>query len=136
VNPRTCDTRIMAGKGTEAKDRGQRLQRSLKAARLSSPVTVRELKVRYRDLAGKPHEHMHRGTVTVRAEVNPELLRQLVEEDAAILGLDTSSRAAIVRAALEHLHQFARDLDADRRIREFYGGDAPLPEGVAPAGEE
>lgn len=93
---------------------------------------------RYSGYRRRPGSHVHRrgDVVTVRAEIDAELYRQLTEQDAAVLGIDASG-AAIVREAIRLLHEHAQDIAADERIREFYHGEkAPLPDGVAPADAE
>lgn len=100
-----------------------------------SKVTARgALSQRYRRPSG--HAHRRGDVVTVRAEIDAELYRQLTEQDAAVLGIGASG-AAIVREAIRLLHEHAQDIAADARIREFYHGEkAPLPDGVVPADAE
>jgi hypothetical protein len=70
------------------------------------------------------------GSVTMQARVDADFARELVEIDAAILGLDGIS--ALVREGLRLVHKRARELTMAQEYDSFYGGQqAPAPEGVA-----
>ena len=65
-----------------------------------------------------------------QARIDHDLAAQL-REDAGVLGLE--GRTAIVRAALELLHQRAAEERMAQSVEEFYGfGAPPLPIGVLP----
>jgi hypothetical protein len=70
-----------------------------------------------------------RGTVTMQARVEAGFARELVEHDAAVLGLDGPSE--LVREGLRMLHRRAQEMDLATAYDEFYSGRAaPLPAGV------
>ena len=72
------------------------------------------------------------GTVTMQARIDVGFARELVEHDAAVLGLEGPSE--LVREGLRLLHKRAREMDLAAAYDEFYaGGTAPLPAGVAAA---
>ena len=72
------------------------------------------------------------GTVTMQARIDVGFARELVEHDAAVLGLEGPSE--LVREGLRLLHRRAREMDLAAAYDEFYaGGTAPLPTGVAAA---
>ncbi len=72
------------------------------------------------------------GTVVLQARVDAEFARELLEEDAGVLGLDGASE--VVREGLRLLHRQAREQAAAEAYDAFYGGrPAPLPPGVAAA---
>lgn len=75
------------------------------------------------------------GTVTMQARIDTEFAHELVEHDAAILGLDGPSE--LVREGLRLLHRRAREMDVAAAYDEFYSGQAaPLPTGVVAADPE
>lgn len=68
----------------------------------------------------------------MQARVEAAFARELVERDAAVLGLEGPSE--LVREGLRLLHRRAREMDLASAYDEFYsGGTAPLPAGVVPA---
>ena len=72
------------------------------------------------------------GTVTMQARIDAGFARELVEHDAAVLGLEGPSE--LVREGLRLLHRRASEVDLAAAYDEFYdGGTAPLPAGVVPA---
>jgi|SRR5580692_2045297 hypothetical protein len=72
------------------------------------------------------------GTVTMQARIDVGFARELVEHDAAVLGLEGPSE--LVREGLRLLHRRAREMDLAAAYDEFYaGGTAPLPAGVVAA---
>ena len=69
------------------------------------------------------------------ARIDAGFARELVEHDAAVLGLDGPSE--LVREGLRLLHRRAREMDAAAAYDEFYSGKAaPLPAGVVAADPE
>jgi hypothetical protein len=64
------------------------------------------------------------GTVTLQARVDAIFARELLEVDAAVLGLHGASE--VVREGLRLLHKQARELAMARSYDEFYGGQ-PAP---------
>ena len=65
----------------------------------------------------------------MQARIDAGFARELVEHDAAVLGLDGPSE--LVREGLRLLHRRAREMDAAAAYDEFYSGKAaPLPAGV------
>ncbi len=75
------------------------------------------------------------GTVTMQARIEAGFARELMEHDAAVLGLDGPSE--LVREGLRLLHRRAREMDLAAAYDEFYSGQAaPLPEGVLPTGAD
>lgn len=64
------------------------------------------------------------GTVTLQARVDAVFARELLEVDAAVLGLHGASE--IVREGLRLLHQQARELAMAHSYDEFYD-DQPAP---------
>jgi hypothetical protein len=72
------------------------------------------------------------GTVTMQARIDVGFARELVEHDAAVLGLEGPSE--LVREGLRLLHRRASEMDLAAAYDEFYdGGTAPLPAGVMAA---
>lgn len=72
------------------------------------------------------------GTVTMQARIDAGFARELIEHDAAVLGLEGHSE--LVREGLRLLHRRARELDLAAAYDEFYPeGTAPLPAGVIAA---
>ena len=72
------------------------------------------------------------GTVTMQARIDAGFARELVEHDAAVLGLEGPSE--LVREGLRLLHRRAREMDLAAAYDDFYpGGTAPLPTGVVAA---
>jgi hypothetical protein len=72
------------------------------------------------------------GTVVLQARVDADFARELLEDDAAVLGLDGASD--VVREGLRLLHRHAREQAAAAAYDAFYGDSpTPLPPGVAPA---
>jgi hypothetical protein len=72
------------------------------------------------------------GTVTMQARIDAGFARELVEHDAAVLGLEGPSE--LVREGLRMLHRRAREMELAAAYDEFYaGGTAPLPAGVVAA---
>lgn len=72
------------------------------------------------------------GTVTMQARVDANFARELVDHDAAVLGLDGPSE--LVREGLRMVHRRAREIDLAAAHDDFYGGQAaPLPDGVPAA---
>lgn len=70
-------------------------------------------------------------SVIMQARVDADLARELIEQDAAILGLDGPS--ALVREGLRLVHERAREAAMIAAYDEYYSDDrAPLPSGVAP----
>lgn len=70
------------------------------------------------------------GTVTMQARIDASFARELVNHDAAVLGLEGPSE--LVREGLRLVHRRAREMDLAAAYDEFYGGQAaPLPDGVA-----
>jgi len=68
----------------------------------------------------------------MQARIDAGFARELVERDAAVLGLDGPSE--LVREGLRLLHKRAREMDLAAAYDEYYEGQpAPLPEGVAAA---
>jgi hypothetical protein len=68
----------------------------------------------------------------MQARVDGDFARELVEDDAPVLGL--SGQSEVVREGLRLLHRHAREMAAAGALDEFYGGQrAPLPDGVVPA---
>ena len=75
------------------------------------------------------------GTVTMQARIDADFARELVEHDAAVLGLGGPSE--LVREGLRLLHRHAREMDAAAAYDAFYSGKAaPLPAGVVAADPE
>ncbi len=67
----------------------------------------------------------------MQARVDEDFARELLHEDAAVLGLDGPS--ALVREGLRLVHQKAREQAMAAAYDEFYANSpAPLPDGVAP----
>lgn len=65
----------------------------------------------------------------MRARVDAEFARELVETDAPVLGLEGAS--ALVREGLRLVHKRARELAMTQEHDRFYGGQqAPAPDGV------
>ena len=84
--------------------------------------------------AGRPRtgRRTASGTVTMQARIDVGFARELVEHDAAVLGLEGPSE--LVREGLRLLHRRASEVDLAAAYDEFYdGGMAPLPAGVVPA---
>lgn len=74
--------------------------------------------------------HEAGGTVTMQARIDAGFARELVNHDAAVLGLEGPSE--LVREGLRLVHRRAREMDLAAAYDEFYGGQAaPLPDGVA-----
>jgi hypothetical protein len=68
----------------------------------------------------------------MQARVDTDFARELVEDDAPLLGL--SGQSELVREGLRLLHGRAREMAAAAALDDFYGGQrAPLPDGVVPA---
>lgn len=66
----------------------------------------------------------------MQARIDPDFARQLVDEDAPVLGLVGPSE--LVREGLRLVHSRAREAAMAAAYDEFYGGEpAPVPEGVA-----
>jgi hypothetical protein len=66
----------------------------------------------------------------MQARVDASFARELVNHDAAVLGLDGPSE--LVREGLRLVHRRAREMDLAAAYDDFYGGRAaPLPDGVA-----
>jgi hypothetical protein len=66
----------------------------------------------------------------MQARIDAALFRELVDHDAAVLGLEGPSE--LVREGLRLLHRRAREMDLAAAYDEFYDGEAaPLPTGVA-----
>ncbi len=75
------------------------------------------------------------GTVTMQARIDAGFARELVDHDAAVLGLGGPSE--LVREGLRLLHRRAREMDVAAAYDEFYSGAvAPLPAGVVAADPE
>jgi hypothetical protein len=73
--------------------------------------------------------------VVLQARVDADFARELLERDAAVLGLRGASE--VVREGLRMLHRFAREQAAAAAYDAFYDGTAaPLPAGVVPAGAD
>jgi hypothetical protein len=71
----------------------------------------------------------------MQARIDAGFARELVEHDAAVLGLDGPSE--LVREGLRLLHRRAREMDVATAYDEFYSGKpAPLPAGVVAADRE
>lgn len=67
----------------------------------------------------------------MQARVDEGFARELVEQDAVVLGLDGPS--ALVREGLRLLHERAREATMVAAYDALYAGEpAPLPAGVAP----
>src|ERR1017187_4662951 len=84
--------------------------------------------------AGRPRtgRRAASGTVTMQARIDVGFARELVEHDAAVLGLEGPSE--LVREGLRLLHRRAREMGLAAAYGEFYGGGAaPLPAGVVAA---
>jgi hypothetical protein len=65
----------------------------------------------------------------MQARVEVAFARELVEHDAAVLGLDGPSE--LVREGLRLLHRRAQEMDVAAAYDEFYRGQpAPLPAGT------
>src|SRR5580704_1454102 len=80
----------------------------------------------------RPARRAASGTVTMQARIDAGFARELVEHDAAVLGLQGPSE--LVREGLRLLHRRAREMDLAAAYDEFYaGGTAPLPAGVVAA---
>ena len=72
------------------------------------------------------------GTVTMQARIDVGFARELVEHDAAVLGLEGPSE--LVREGLRLLHRRAREMDLAAAYDDFYAGEtAPLPAGAVAA---
>ncbi len=70
--------------------------------------------------------------LTMQARIDVGFARELVEHDAAVLGLEGPSE--LVREGLRLLHRRAREMDLAAAYDEFYAGEtAPLPAGVVAA---
>jgi len=70
------------------------------------------------------------GTVTMQARVDASFARDLLEADAAVLGLGSASE--LVREGLRLVHRRARELAMAASYDEFYGGQAaPVSEVTA-----
>jgi hypothetical protein len=66
----------------------------------------------------------------MQARVDADFARELVDHDAAVLGLEGPSE--LVREGLRLLHRRAREMELAAAYDEFYGGQAaPLPAGAA-----
>ena len=71
-------------------------------------------------------------SVIMQARVERAFAQELLEHEAAVLGLDGAS--AVVREGLRLVHDRAREAAMVAAYEEFYQGEpAPLPTGVAPA---
>lgn len=71
----------------------------------------------------------------MQARIDAGFARELVEHDAAVLGLEGPSE--LVREGLRMLHRRAREIDVTAAYDEFYSGEpAPLPSGVIAEGSE
>ena len=71
-------------------------------------------------------------SVVMQARVDPAFAHALVEQDAAVLGLEGPS--ALVREGLRLVHERAREAAMAAAYDDFYAGEpAPVPAGVAPA---
>src|SRR3984893_1375453 len=84
--------------------------------------------------AGRPRtgRRAASGPVTMQARLGAGFARELVEHDAAVLGLEGPSE--LVREGLRLLHRRGREMDLAAAYDEFYaGGTAPLPAGVVAA---
>ena len=65
----------------------------------------------------------------MQARVDAGFARELVNHDAAVLGLEGPSE--LVREGLRLVHRRAREMDLAAAYDDFYGGQvAPLPDGV------
>ena len=70
------------------------------------------------------------GTVTMQARVDARFARDLLEADAAVLGLGSASE--LVREGLRLVHRRARELAMAASYDEFYDGQAaPVSEVTA-----
>ncbi len=68
----------------------------------------------------------------MQARIDVGFARELVERDAAVLGLEGPSE--LVREGLRLLHRRAREMDLAAAYDEFYAREtAPLPAGVVAA---
>jgi hypothetical protein len=84
--------------------------------------------------AGRPRtgRRAASGTVTMQARIDVGFARELVEHDAAVLGLEGPSE--LVREGLRLLHRRASEMALGTAYDEFHaGGTAPLPAGVVAA---
>ncbi len=71
----------------------------------------------------------------MQARIDAGFARELVEHDAAVLGLDGPSELG--REGLRLLHRRACEMDVAAAYDEFYSGKAaPLPAGVVAADSE
>jgi len=111
-----------------------------KSSSAANPAAVRRepsAGTRVKVRAGRPRvsQPAASGTVTMQARIDAEFARELVEHDAAVLGLDGPSE--LVREGLRLLHRRAREMDVAAAYDEFYSGKAaPLPAGVVTADPE
>jgi hypothetical protein len=66
----------------------------------------------------------------MQARIDASFARELVNHDAAVLGLEGPSE--LVREGLRLVHRRAQEMDLAAAYDEFYEGQAaPLPDGVA-----
>jgi len=69
----------------------------------------------------------------MQARIDTSFARELVNHDAAVLGLEGPSE--LVRKGLRLVHRRAQEMDLAAAYDEFYGGQAaPLPDGAAAGG--
>ncbi len=78
----------------------------------------------------KPSRATRPSSVIMQARVDQAFARTLVEQDAAVLGLEGPSE--LVREGLRLVHERAREAAMAASYDDFYSGEpAPLPTGVA-----